>query len=169
GGDEGDLGAAGVERRGRPVSRHIQRRARLASFSMRARRIAGRYGAKGLGDLGQDRRRPGVVQIDPQRSYPLLWSGWWISSFSVPWKLLRYRWRSRISSTLMGSAAATGSATGETVVVSISSTAPPAIASTTMNVTWHCAHVTWRWKRSSSWLSTCTSQPFKLRPQTGQL
>src|SRR5713226_7349310 len=92
-----------------------------------------------------------------------------MSSLNVPWKFFMYRCRSRISSTLIGSRAGADSTSAAVSTLSISSTAAPATARTTMNVTWHCPHVTCRWKRSSSWLRTWMSQPFKLRPHTGQL
>ena len=71
-----------------------------------------------------------------------LWSGWCSRSFSVPWKDFKYRCTSRISSTEIGSGSRTESrdaraAAAGSVVVSIdstSSTAPPAIASTTVHV-----------------------------------
>src|SRR2546423_11394339 len=160
---ERDLRTLGVQLFGHQVAGAIESGPRGAALGMEARGVGRRLVAQRFHDLAQDRRGAGVVEIDALdrgggtrrasrgQDQPRLWSGWCSRSLSVPWKLFKYRWTSRISSTVIGSSSGSAALTSAVraaaialvSTLSISSTAPPAIASTTMNVTWHCAHVTW--------------------------
>ncbi len=82
-GGESDLGPASAERLGRKVASAIERRAGGPALGVGAGWVAAREVAKGGGDFGEDGRAAGVVDR--------LWSGWWMSSFNVPWKFFRYR------------------------------------------------------------------------------
>jgi hypothetical protein len=61
---ERDLGAIRGQRFGGNVARMVKRGACGSSFCVRAGRIAGGDDAQSFGDLAQDRRRAGVVEVD---------------------------------------------------------------------------------------------------------
>jgi hypothetical protein len=79
--DESDLCSLRAERFGREVTRPVESCARGTAFGVWARGVARRCIAKRGDNLGEDRRRAGVVQVDAGRQGVC----WWMSSLSVPW------------------------------------------------------------------------------------
>jgi len=61
---ECDLRPVGIQRIGDRVACAVEDGAGGAAFGVQAGRVGGRQVADGFGDLGQDGRRPGVVQIN---------------------------------------------------------------------------------------------------------
>ena len=66
--DERDLGPLGSYRVGGQVTRAVEGGSGGPSLRMRARRVSRGQSAQSVGNFGEDRRRPGVVQVDARRA-----------------------------------------------------------------------------------------------------